>query len=399
MADTRYPYAEHDDGVVLTQPEPGKFHRRPMTTGELAAREPALKIAKDIYRHANQAGVCYFEFWRLIADAIDAARSVPSAVVAPFDKSAADRMAAAVDVMIRRNVLDPRSLVADARLDYGQPFDNAEEIVFKGERSTIPYPHHSIEGKIERESSRSHVATTETGAGRPWQEIKEGVLTTMEQPSSTAYDYTQGDDEGDETYTLRLVDRAIQLERELASAKRDADHFYQLSGKYLEQLNAEPPKAPSAGTHSGEDLPQAGSAPSSTATSKADDPELNKLIYGKDANLWLGKLYDACKAFKARAEKAEAALSATVTQEELDEAKAIFTALSREYNRDEQCDYKKINGLIERGEVFLSDGAKTSRAYWACWGGGGTPTEEDRAEYKRYAERCMARRADGGSQP
>lgn len=67
-----YPYAEHDNGVVLTQPRPGEFERRPMTAGELAAREPALKIAKDIYRHANQAGVCYYEFWRLIADAIDA---------------------------------------------------------------------------------------------------------------------------------------------------------------------------------------------------------------------------------------------------------------------------------------------------------------------------------------
>jgi ribA/ribD-fused uncharacterized protein len=43
----------------------------------------------------------------------------------------------------------------------------------------------------------------------------------------------------------------------------------------------------------------------------ADDPDLNKLIYGKDANIWLGKLYDAAKAWKARAEKAESALSAT----------------------------------------------------------------------------------------
>ena len=37
----------------------------------------------------------------------------------------AEKMAAAVDVMIKRNVLDPRSLVADRRLDYGQPFDEA----------------------------------------------------------------------------------------------------------------------------------------------------------------------------------------------------------------------------------------------------------------------------------
>jgi hypothetical protein len=46
-----------------------------------------------------------------------------------WNERAADRMAAAVDVMVRRNVLDPRSLVADARLDYGQPFTNAEKVL------------------------------------------------------------------------------------------------------------------------------------------------------------------------------------------------------------------------------------------------------------------------------
>lgn len=73
VSDSTYPYYGHDAGVVVTQPRSGEFERRPMTTGELAARDPALKIAKDIYRHANQAGVCYFEFWRLIADAIERA--------------------------------------------------------------------------------------------------------------------------------------------------------------------------------------------------------------------------------------------------------------------------------------------------------------------------------------
>lgn len=85
---SRYPYAEHDEGIVLTQPRPGEFERRPMTTAELEAREPALKIAKDIYRHANQAGVCYFEFWKLIADAVDAGiakAARPEVVQKPLD--------------------------------------------------------------------------------------------------------------------------------------------------------------------------------------------------------------------------------------------------------------------------------------------------------------------------
>ncbi len=66
-------FAGHDRGVVISQPRPGRFEERPMTSSELAAREPAMKIAADIYRHASQAGVCYYETWRLIAEAIDRA--------------------------------------------------------------------------------------------------------------------------------------------------------------------------------------------------------------------------------------------------------------------------------------------------------------------------------------
>lgn len=37
----------------------------------------------------------------------------------------AERMAAAVDDMVRRSALDARSLLADARLDYGKPFSQS----------------------------------------------------------------------------------------------------------------------------------------------------------------------------------------------------------------------------------------------------------------------------------
>ena len=67
----KYPFHRHDDGLVVTQTRNSEFEERPMTPGELAAREPALKIANDIYRHANQAGVCYIEIWELIAKTID----------------------------------------------------------------------------------------------------------------------------------------------------------------------------------------------------------------------------------------------------------------------------------------------------------------------------------------
>jgi len=73
MAD-KYPFHGHDRGLDITQPKPGKFVERPMTFAELAARDAALEIAGDIYRHANLAGVCYHEIWRIISRA--AARAV-----------------------------------------------------------------------------------------------------------------------------------------------------------------------------------------------------------------------------------------------------------------------------------------------------------------------------------
>ena len=43
-----------------------------------------------------------------------------------FKERAALRMAAAIDVMVHRSILDPRSPAADARLGYGDPFTPAE---------------------------------------------------------------------------------------------------------------------------------------------------------------------------------------------------------------------------------------------------------------------------------
>jgi len=49
-----------------------------------------------------------------------------------FDKRAADRMAAAIDHMVAHRLIDARSPAADARLDYGEPFDpdTAKSIFF-----------------------------------------------------------------------------------------------------------------------------------------------------------------------------------------------------------------------------------------------------------------------------
>lgn len=67
----KYPFHGHDRGEIVWQEADG-FHERPMTPAELIAREPALKITEDIYRHASRAGICYHEIWSLIAEAIQA---------------------------------------------------------------------------------------------------------------------------------------------------------------------------------------------------------------------------------------------------------------------------------------------------------------------------------------
>lgn len=65
------------------------------------------------------------EAWRfpakLLACALSATRDRR-----PWNQQDADMLAAAVDDAIRRGVLDPRSQIADCRLDYGRPFSPEE---------------------------------------------------------------------------------------------------------------------------------------------------------------------------------------------------------------------------------------------------------------------------------
>ena len=58
-----------------------------------------------------------------------------------FDKRAADRMAAAIDVLVHLKQLDARSLPADARLDYGEPLsmEEAQKVGHEG-GVTVPVP-------------------------------------------------------------------------------------------------------------------------------------------------------------------------------------------------------------------------------------------------------------------
>lgn len=79
-------YTGHCRGVVVEQPEPGKFTETPMTPVELAARAPAAEIARDIYRHANQAGVCYYNIWRTIVKAMQPVAQSPDGFAVVHEK-------------------------------------------------------------------------------------------------------------------------------------------------------------------------------------------------------------------------------------------------------------------------------------------------------------------------
>jgi hypothetical protein len=56
-------------------------------------------------------------------DERDRLEGFPTGAESPFDRRAADRLAAAADWMIATGGLDARSPVGDARIDYGEPFD------------------------------------------------------------------------------------------------------------------------------------------------------------------------------------------------------------------------------------------------------------------------------------
>lgn len=67
-------YIGHGRGVVVTNDGRGNFSERPMTAGEMAAREPAWTIGADPYEFLTAAAAfAYIRCWEVIAPAIDAA--------------------------------------------------------------------------------------------------------------------------------------------------------------------------------------------------------------------------------------------------------------------------------------------------------------------------------------
>ena len=50
----------------------------------------------------------------------------------PMKRIAADRMAAALDLMVQRGAIDARSIAADARLNYGEPLTEEQALAMLG---------------------------------------------------------------------------------------------------------------------------------------------------------------------------------------------------------------------------------------------------------------------------
>lgn len=78
------------------------------------------RAGEDLQRNVQE------EFVALVWDETDRLTTYALTEGSPFDKLAADRVAAAVDLMIHDGRLDARSPLGDARLDYGTPFSRAE---------------------------------------------------------------------------------------------------------------------------------------------------------------------------------------------------------------------------------------------------------------------------------
>lgn len=69
-ADLERWYTGHGRMVVVIQ-EAGVFRERPMTPAELAAREPAYRIAMTIHHLASFAALSYIRVWEVISAAME----------------------------------------------------------------------------------------------------------------------------------------------------------------------------------------------------------------------------------------------------------------------------------------------------------------------------------------
>jgi hypothetical protein len=102
-----------------------------------AARAAVIEAARATRYRIGPASHAELLALRDALDALEAAEREGGEEAKPlchcgFDKSAATRMAAAIDIMIDRRQIDARSLAGDARLDYGEPMpiDEAETLVW-----------------------------------------------------------------------------------------------------------------------------------------------------------------------------------------------------------------------------------------------------------------------------
>lgn len=87
--------------------------------------------AADADRRDRRRAVGRVDAWEgwcacLAANAIDQPPADDEPCKCGFRKRAADKMAAVLDDWVYRDIIDPRSAAADARLSYGEPFSHEE---------------------------------------------------------------------------------------------------------------------------------------------------------------------------------------------------------------------------------------------------------------------------------
>jgi hypothetical protein len=120
--------------------------------------------------------------------------------------------------------------IASAALDLRQIISDAYNLGL----TTVPeIGTNNAAGRVDQQpGARSLVAGDALGNGAP-----APAAPTGDTPRTDAASFELYDEDGLSVEVV-LADECAKIERELASAKRDADHFFQLSGRYLEELNA-----------------------------------------------------------------------------------------------------------------------------------------------------------------
>lgn len=161
----------------------------------------------------------------------------------PFKLVCADILAAAIDEAVRRHVIDARSLIADCRLDYGEPFTQArvDELLTKYRgRSGAAKDHGEYDAVLKARAERDAALASMTQIGRERDEAQAELARLRDYASPPEF---YGDFTADQR---RMLDQLHMMYRMAVEAADEHKHKNRRLTTEVERLRAELAQAEAA---------------------------------------------------------------------------------------------------------------------------------------------------------